>query len=104
MSLSRGTIPKPSTLGLIGQLTEGSQRSSLLKRRTLRASTIPWLPEHRKTGLPTCRRIRDPDRVPVDVFAKMKISLFRPRGMTRGQRNPEGKESAHFFPPKTPPF
>jgi hypothetical protein len=47
LSLSRGTIPKPSILGLIGQLTEGSQKSSLqngLKRRTLRASTIPWLP------------------------------------------------------------
>jgi hypothetical protein len=104
MSLSRGTILQPSILGLIGQLTEGSQRSSLLKRRTLRASTIPWLPEQRKTGLSTCRRIRDPDRVPVDVFAKMKISRFRPRGMTQGAEKSRGKRICKFFLPKTPPF
>jgi hypothetical protein len=76
MSLTRGTVPKPSTLGLIGQLTESSQKSSLrngLKRRTLRL-------------------------LPVDVFAKMKISLFRPRGKICA-RNPEGR-ICEFSSPK----
>lgn len=56
MSLSRGTVPKPSTLGLIGQLTEGSQKSSLqngLKRRTLRPRANRCLRQNEDFTLPS---------------------------------------------------
>jgi hypothetical protein len=101
MSLSRGTVPKPSTPGLIGQLTEGSQKSTLrngLKRRTLRPSTIHGS-RNSATGLPLAQWIQDPDRVPIDVFAKMKISLFRPRGMTRAKKS-RGKRICKFPSPQ----
>jgi hypothetical protein len=102
MSLSRGTVPNPSTPGLIGQLTEGSQKSPLqngLKRRTLRASTIPWLPELRKPVF----------HLPVDSGSRPRADrclrqdedfpLFRPRGMTRAKKS-RGKRICSFPSPK----
>ena len=56
MSLSRGTVPNPSRPGLIGQLTEGSQKSSLqngLKRRTLRPRANRCLRQHEDFSLPS---------------------------------------------------
>ena len=103
MSSSRGTAFMPSTLGLIGQLTEGSQRSSLLKRRTLRASTIPWLPEHRKRSfhLPADSGLRPrADRcLRQDEDFTLPSSWNNPGKEIQRETNLQT-----LFSPRTPPF